>query len=318
MFASFAKHLWQDRMAGRWKTHRGEQGILMIDLHLHTTCSDGRDTPEAVVQSALLFDLRAISITDHDTMAGHVRAQHTAKAEGYDLDIIPGIELSAVEGRSAVHILGYGVDPAHASFTAVLQDICMERHTRAQAIVERLQAMDVPLTMAAVEYTADGAPITRAHIAEALVMNHHVGTYAEAFERYLSNDAPAFIPHGKLSPEEAIACIHDAGGIAVMAHPVLTRRDELVAGMVRHGLDGIEIIHPSHTPASVRFYHNLAAKHGLIVTGGSDYHGRGRGSNLMGTLTAPMWMLGWLLRRIGERRGEGAPKSFAESAPSVS
>ena len=217
----------------------------MIDLHLHTTCSDGQDTPEAVVERAVQVGLRAISITDHDSMSGVVRARDAVSARNSRLDLIAGVELTATAGRSAVHMLGYGIDPADSSFATVLDELRKERHERACAIVERLHALSVRLAMAAVERVADGAPITRAHIAEALVMDRHVPTYVEAFDRYLSNDGPAFIPHGKLRLEEAIEHVHQAGGVAVMAHPVLTRRDELIAGMVRGGLDGIEVIHPA-------------------------------------------------------------------------
>jgi hypothetical protein len=215
-------------------------------------------------------------------------------------------------------MLAYGIDPADSSFATVLDEVRKERHERACAIVERLHALSVRLAMAAVERVADGAPITRAHIAEALVMDRHVPTYVEAFDRYLSNDGPAFVPHGKLRLEEAIERVHQAGGVAVMAHPVLTRRDELIAGMVRSGLDGIEVIHPAHTPASVRFYRGLATKYGLIVTGGSDYHGPGRGSDLIGALWAPTWMLEPLLGRMAERSRGHSPKSFGKGTPCVS
>lgn len=290
----------------------------MIDLHLHTTCSDGRDTPEALVERVTRAGLEAIAITDHDTTSGYSRACQTAEAEGYDLRIVSGIELSAIDGRTPVHILGYGVDPEHARLSSVLADIRAERHARAQTIIELLHTLNVPLMTAAVEYAADGAPVTRAHIAEALHANHFVASYGEAFERYLSTDRPAFVPQGKLPPGEAIGCIHDAGGVAVMAHPGLTKRDELIAGMVRHGLDGIEIIHPTHSPANVRFYANLAGKHGLLVTGGSDSHGTGRGSDLVGTLAAPTWMLTPLLRRIAKRCGTHPSKPSAGLVPSVS
>lgn len=289
----------------------------MIDLHLHTTCSDGRDSPETVVERAISVGLEAISVTDHDTMQGARRAARAAAVAGFSLVVIPGVELSAAEGRSAIHVLGYGVEAESPDFASVLDSIREERHERAMGIVVRLHAMNVPLSMAAVEYVADGAPITRAHIAEALVVNGHVESYAHAFVRYLSNDAPAFIPQGRLSPAEAIAHIHEADGIAVLAHPALTRRDELVAGMVRAGLDGIEIIHPTHTPAAVRFYESLARKYRIIVTGGSDAHGSGRGGDLIGSMTAPTWMLDRLYRRLAQRRGTGIGKALETALPAV-
>jgi len=286
----------------------------MIDLHLHTLCSDGRDSPEAVVSRAVSLGLEAIAVTDHDTMAGSLRA---IEAAGTDLRVVPGVELSAIEGKTPIHFLGYGVDATCAPFAALLESIREERRARAEEIILRLHTLNVPLSMAAVERIADGAPITRTHLAEAMVAGGFAATYTDAFARYLSTGCPAFIPQGHLRPEAAIARIHDAGGAAVLAHPGLTRRDELIAGMVRNGLDGIEILHPNHTPAIVRYYQGLAQKHGLVVTGGSDAHGAGRGGDLMGAVCAPTWMLHHLDRVLEDRRSEAAGKPLEHTLSTV-
>lgn len=270
----------------------------MVDLHIHTICSDGRETPEVVVYRANQLGLKAIAITDHDTVDGCVRAI-AAAPEG--TTVLSGIELSAAEGVSAVHILGYGIDPFDASLSLLLDSMKRDRYDRAGEIVNRLQAMDLPLTLETVESVAGGSPITRAHVAEALRREQMVSTYTEAFDRYLSDSQPAFVLQESLTVAEAIAAIHSAGGVAFMAHPGVTRRDEVIPSMVEAGLDGIEVFHPSHEAASERFYTNLAAKHRLLVSGGSDYHGSFRGTDRMGLPYVPLTVFDAVIAAISRR-----------------
>jgi hypothetical protein len=257
----------------------------VVDLHIHTTCSDGRETPEVVVYRAARAGLKAIAITDHDTVAGTVRAiaaAHDGTA------VLSGVELSAADGTAAIHILGYGIDPFDETFATILQRMPRDRHVRAVEMVERLRAMDIPLAFSSVESVAAGAPITRAHVAEALTRDQLVSSYTEAFVRYLSDSQPAFVLQESLNVAEAIDAIHRAGGVAFMAHPGVTRHDEIIPAMARAGLDGIEAYHPNHEPVMERFYKNLARKYGLLISGGSDSHGPVRGSDRMGSPTVPV------------------------------
>jgi len=278
----------------------------MIDLHVHTTCSDGRQTPTEVVDRAIAVGLEAIAITDHDTLAGYLQARDGAAGR---VALIAGVEVSAAEARSAIHILGYGIDPHSAILADALAGIERQRRVRAAEIVERLNGMGLGLTMEMVGRVAAGAPITRAHIAQALVGNGLLRTHGSAFSRYLSDSSPAFVPHDLSGPAEAIDLVHRAGGVAVLAHPGLTRRDELIAGMIRAGLDGIEIVHPYHTPAMVRFYRQLADKHDLLATGGSDAHGTSSLDDRMGTIGMASSLFGQIEEAIAHRcnsRARGA------------
>jgi 3',5'-nucleoside bisphosphate phosphatase len=245
----------------------------MIDLHIHTTCSDGKNTPAVMVGYAHELGLRAISITDHDTTDG---VHEASEAAGDQLIVIPGVELSASEGTTPIHILAYGIDPQNSDLIVLLDAVRDERHGRAISIVSELNTLGVDVSMDMVREMSGEAPITRAHIGYALIQNGYVRNTGEAFGRYLSNDAPAFIPQRALSVEDAIAVIHSAGGVAIYAHPGSTRRDEIIGQMVHAGLDGIEATHPNHSSTIRTHYENLAKKHGLIATGGSDAHNAAR------------------------------------------
>ncbi|HDS74378.1 MAG TPA: PHP domain-containing protein [Firmicutes bacterium] len=286
----------------------------MIDLHIHTNCSDGREFPEAMVQYAIELGLDALGITDHDTIAAIAPAE--AGANG-TIRIVRGIELSATEGDTPIHLLGYGIDPNHVTLNAVLTDVVADRRNRAERIVAELNDMGLDVTLDMVEDESGDAPITRAHIGYALLNNGYVRNTGEAFARYLSNDAPAFFPQTALDIKTAIATIHDAGGIAVYAHPGITKRDELIARMVREGLDGIETIHPQHTRTTIRFYERLARKHGLIATGGSDAHGRMRMAEIATSTPIPHDMLRVIDEAIAQRR-TATCGTLAASTPSVS
>lgn len=272
----------------------------MVDLHLHTACSDGRETPEIVVYRASQAGLSAIAVTDHDTVDGSIRAVAAAPDH---MVVLSGIELSAAEGESAIHILGYGIDPFDDALRVLLESMKRDRYVRAGEIVNRLHAMDVPLTLESVEHVAAGSPITRAHVAEALRREQMVATYTEAFERYLSDAQPAFVLQESLTASEAIAAIHRAGGVAFMAHPGVTRRDEIIPSLVKAGLDGIEVYHPNHESAAERFYLNLAEKHGILVSGGSDYHASFRGTDRMGTPYVPREVFDRIVEAIDLRAG---------------
>ena len=250
--------------------------VCYIDLHAHTDCSDGAYSPEALVSKAVNIGLRALAITDHDAVDGVGRARRVAPQ---DLEIIPGVEVSAREGSSDVHILGYFFDLANQEFLAYLESFRAHRLTRAKEIVKKLNDLGVPLKLESVfKLTQDeNTSIGRPHIARALVEKNYVDSIQEAFTRYLGNHAAAYTPKVYFSVEDAIKIIHKAGGLAVLAHPGSLRRDELINGFVELGLDGLETIHPDHSETARRYYGQLASKYGLVTTGGSDYHGPRQG-----------------------------------------
>ena len=248
-----------------------------VDLHLHTTCSDGLDTPEEIVGKALDCGLRVISITDHDTVAGVSRAIDAAR--GKPLEIIPGIELSAMDGDDDIHILGYYVDYKNQEFLERISFFMEKRRERAEKIVECLNYLGLDISIEAVQKIAHGAPIGRPHIAEALLSEKLIDRYNDAFIRYIGFKGPAYVPKYRISPREAIELIRANGGVPVMAHPVAIRRDDIIPELVESGLMGIEAVHPLHTPDQQDHYRRISGSYGLVVTGGSDWHGQSRRSN---------------------------------------
>lgn len=256
-----------------------------VDLHLHTVHSDGTHTPEEVVGFARRARLLAIAITDHDCVDAIPLARGAARAAG--IELIPGVELSSSDGRSDVHILGYFLDPEADGFQAKLRVLRDGRLERAERTVERLAALGAAVSLERVVAIAGPGPVGRPHIAVALLEAGHVSSLDEAFERYIGYHAPAFVPKRTLDPGAAIEMIRGAGGVAVLAHPGSLRRDDLIPGLAAQGLTGIEVWHPKHDGARVRHYQALAGQHGLAISGGSDFHGGGRGEATVGDQPVP-------------------------------
>lgn len=245
-----------------------------VDLHLHTICSDGLDSPETLIETALASGYRTISITDHDTVEGVIRGTEAAKDTV--LELIPGIELSAIDDLTDIHILGYFVGYRDREFIRRIAFFKEKRRERADEIVHALNRLGLDIQIETVLRIAHGAPVGRPHIAEALLSEELVTTYDEAFVRYLGTHGPAYVPKYHVTPREAIELILNSGGVPVLAHPGILNRDELVLELVEYGLMGIEVIHPLHTIEKQISYEKLAKKYGLLVTGGSDWHGKGR------------------------------------------
>ncbi len=273
--------------------------VCYIDLHAHSDCSDGVHSPEELVSKALGAGLRALAITDHDAVDGVERARLIASQ---DLEIVAGVELSAREGFSDVHILGYCFDPANEELLSYLETFRSHRLTRAKGIVQKLNELGVGLDLESVIAPAqDGrTSIGRPHIARALVENGYAKSVQDAFSRYLGNHAPAYMPKVYFEVGDAIQILHRAGGLAVLAHPGSLRRDELIPGFVELGLDGLEVIHPDHTETARRYYRQLASKHGLVTTGGSDYHGPGHERCDLGEMKVPFSHLTELKRSLAQ------------------
>lgn len=246
----------------------------MIDLHLHTTASDGLCTPSELMARARLHGITALSVTDHDTAAALPEAAEAAAVLG--LEFVPGIEITSVWHQTDVHVLGYFFDDRSAELAAFLDAARTERLERAREIVARLSALGVSVDFDKLMMGAHSArAIARPAIARALVDQGYVDSVSAAFERYLSAGRPAYVPHRGPSPERAVQIIRRARGIASLAHPGPLGHDELIPALVRVGLGAIEAYHSDHSPEMTARYLALAAEHGLAVTGGSDYHGDG-------------------------------------------
>jgi predicted metal-dependent phosphoesterase TrpH len=261
----------------------------VIDLHMHTTASDGRCTPEDLVELAYARGIRTMSVTDHDTMAGVPRASAAARTRG--MTFIPGIEITSVHGGKDVHVLAYFLPDLSPELTALLAEQRKNRTERAQLIAARLEAAGAPIDVEALMEAGEalgGKSLARPQIAQALIAAGHVATVAEAFERFLHEDGPAYVPHRGASPSDVVALIVAAGGLASLAHPGYTKKDDVIAEMVAAGLGAIEAYHSSHDGPTTSKYLEAAARYGLAVTGGSDFHGEGtRRSEFFGVVHLP-------------------------------
>jgi 3',5'-nucleoside bisphosphate phosphatase len=245
----------------------------VIDLHTHTTASDGSLTPAALVDAARAAGLRVLAITDHDTTAGFDTVTGTAPA---GIELVPGIEISAVADGRDVHVLGYFIDPSSSTLRAFLERQRRDRVRRVEEMTRRLAALGCPISADALLATAAGGrSVGRPQIAAALVDAGYVQTRNEAFERFLEHGGPAYVPRHGATPEEVIAIVHAAGGLASLAHPGVTRRDDRIPALAAAGLDALEAHHSDHDPDAERRYRDLACELGLLVTGGSDFHGEG-------------------------------------------
>lgn len=255
-----------------------------VDLHAHSTASDGSQLPAAAVHAAHAAGLSALALTDHDTLAGIPEAQQAAAACG--IRLIPGVELSVHQGKHEVHLLGLHIRDVD-SLQSALELYRGHRRRRAETIVERLNAAGVPVAFEAVLAAADGAAIGRPHVARALIAGGHVRDAREAFDKWLGAGRAAYVDKERLEIADGIDLIHRAGGIAVMAHPAGEGRRERIEPLVALGLDGLEIKHPSHSGEDEKRLTALAEFFGLVPSGGSDWHGAMQGGRVLGSMHVP-------------------------------
>jgi predicted metal-dependent phosphoesterase TrpH len=252
-------------------------GGRRVDLHAHTTFSDGLLTPEELVARAIDKRLGALAVTDHDTVEAIPRARIAA---GAHLELVPGIEMSTAFEGADLHILGYYLNPEHGPLLERLVHFQQERRDRTQAIVTRLRELGVTVDLDEVLELAGPGVIGRPHVAEAMVRAGVVSDFDDAFERYLGSQAPAYVPRPAFSPREAIALIHSADGVSVLAHPGSQMPDSVIERLCGFGLRGLEVWHPQHGAATVRRFQALTQRLGLLTTGGSDFHGEHRSVDL--------------------------------------
>ncbi|KPK80670.1 MAG: hypothetical protein AMJ81_11630 [Phycisphaerae bacterium SM23_33] len=274
-----------------------------VDLHTHSAASDGTLPPAEVVWLAERKRLAAVALTDHDTADGLAEAARAARPLA--VRFIPGIEISAQFTGGALHLVGLGIDPADRGLRAVLGQLMAARRQRNPRMIEKLRRLGVDITMAEVRALAGGAVVGRLHMAQVLCRKGRARTVQEAFGRYLGCGAPAFVDKERLTPRQALEGIHAAGGLGVLAHPPqlnygnLAQLERIVRSLVRHGLDGLEVYHPDHTPDQTRWYLDLARRLGLLVAGGSDFHGAGKPEVRLGRPKVPLAAVEQLLAKLG-------------------
>lgn len=255
------------------------------DLHLHTFYSDGTFSPAELVERAKALHLFAISVTDHDTMSGLPEA---LAAAGKDLEVIPGVELTAAFGDRELHLLGYFIRAEDPTFTSFLEEMHHYRRKRIKAMIDRLRVHGVKVSMEEVESIAGKGVLGRPHLAQALVEKKVVPSLDEAFGRYLGDRAPCFVKGAPLTVPDAVRLIRGAGGVAVLAHPHRLVEDGSIPQLIADGIQGIEVFHSDHNASVRRHYQEIAKRQGVLAAGGSDCHGlRKKNGPLIGSVTIP-------------------------------
>ena len=260
----------------------------MIDLHTHTTASDGLCLPAELVNRAASAGVTILGVTDHDTVAALAEVAYRCRQAG--IGFVPGIEITAIAGASDVHVLGYFLDPLSPILHEFLVGQREHRLERARTIGARLDDHGLPLDMEALVRPAIDDPsrvVGRPWLARAMVEAGYVADTIEAFDRWLGEGCPAYVPRFGAGPEEVVRLIHDAGGIASLAHPGLLKRDDFVGALAAAGMDALEAFHNDHTPEMTATYLASARRHGLAVSGGSDFHGDLHGAAEPGAVSLP-------------------------------
>ncbi len=247
---------------------------VVADLHMHSTYSDGVLKPEELCRQAALKGLTHISITDHDNVEFYIKDRFTSLTQQFAIGIIPGVELSCLHKDRPMHLLGYGFSLQDKSLATVLGQQQQHRLERVRLILDKLNSLGVPLTLEELE-DADGATTYgRPHVARAMMRGGYVGSVDEAFARYLGRGKPAYVPAAQLKLIDAIELVRNAGGVAALAHPGLYYGDvEQAAELLDLGLQAIEVSHPAHSRTVTRQWRQFCQQHGLVMAGGSDFHG---------------------------------------------
>jgi len=248
-----------------------------VDLHIHTTASDGVMTPAEIVRYAKAKGLQAIAITDHDTIEGLEEGLVEGNSIGFE--VIPGIEISAEHSPGSMHLLGFFIDIYHPLLTEKLGDLQRARAERNPKMVEKLNQLGIDVTYEEVLKASGGGQVGRPHFAQVLFEKGYVGSFQEAFDRFLKKGAPAYVEKFRFTAKESIHFINEAKGVAVLAHPNTLNMngysalENLLLQLAKEGLKGIEVFYPEHSALEVVQYKTLAERYGLLITGGTDYHG---------------------------------------------
>jgi predicted metal-dependent phosphoesterase TrpH len=262
--------------------------VSLVDLHIHSTASDGKYKPAALIAKAAELGLKFISLADHDSVAGILPAIEAAKAFP-GLTFIPGVEISTDLPDGEAHILGYFIDYTDPDFEKALEKFRDSRTSRGRRMVEKLGGLGIKIDWARVQEIAGDGSIGRPHVAQAMLEKGYVKTFEEAFDKYIGHGGPAYVEREKLTPEEAVALILRAKGIPVLAHPFTVKNSEaIIKSLKKAGLIGIEAYYKDNTPAAIQATLKLAGKYSLIATGGTDYHGISDNEVMMGGTEVPL------------------------------
>ncbi|MDD5426766.1 MAG: PHP domain-containing protein [candidate division Zixibacteria bacterium] len=272
-----------------------------IDLHIHTIYSDGLCGAARLLEIVRRENLAAFSITDHDTIDGYLEVYKLL--DKFDPELVPGVEISARVDDDELHILGYLFDPSDKKLNYALGNFQRKREKRGQLIVEKLNKLGLDLSFKTVMEKVTGTVIGRPHIAEALYKSRMTGSYQEAFDKYIGNSGPAYVPKTAMPPAEAIGLIHQAGGVAMLAHPLIGDMIRYLDMLLALGLDGIEVYHYSHNRENIAFLNKIVDKYGLVAGGGSDFHGRSGQNCTVGSMKVPYDILDNLKYKLLQRRG---------------
>lgn len=278
---------------------------MKVDLHIHTTYSDGVFSPEKIVDTAIDAGLDAIAITDHDNVLAYPIALNYAKkiadSGGKALEILPGVEINTIYKDIEIHILGYFMNRDDSDFQAMLKSQQKARIEQTEQILHLLNKKEgIHVTFDKLKsLVAEGGSIGRPHIAKAITLAGGTTSVIEAYNKYINNDSEVYVQRKTISPHEAIEIIYDAGGIPVFAHPFdVEDAENLIKEFMHYGLRGVEAYHRKHSPAMVEYYSSIAEKNGLIITGGSDFHAPNpnNGQIIMGKNFIPEWIYDKLMK----------------------
>ncbi len=259
---------------------------MKIDLHMHSCFSDGRLSPYELIDLTVKHNYDVISITDHDNIDCYDTAIDYAREKG--IELIPGVEISTLYKGGDLHLLAYDFDLKNQEFRDMLRYIHKSRIVRAKEIIEKLSDMGVNITFEQVQtFVGDANVIGRPHIAQALVQSNHCKSFSEAFQLYIGDYAPAYLPKKSVTPKQAIKIIHKAGGLAILAHPFKSGDDSVIEDMINFGVDGLETYYALHNSFQIEYLERYLEKYGLIPTGGTDNHGVPESLKWYGEFSAP-------------------------------
>jgi len=263
--------------------------VGQVDLHVHSTASDGKFSPEEIVGKAAELGLQVMALTDHDSIEGIVPALSAARAFP-DLKLIPGVEISTDMPEGQAHVLGYFIDFHDRNLKSALEMFRNSREGRARGMVDKLRGLGIDIEWERVQEIASEGSVGRPHIAQALLEKEYISSFNEAFNKYIGQDGPAYVERDKMTPVEAVQLIKLGKGLPVLAHPLTVNGPEtMIPGLKEAGLIGIEAYYKDYTPDQIDALVRLAEKHDLVVTGGTDYHGiDDRNEVMLGGVDVPM------------------------------
>jgi hypothetical protein len=279
-----------------------------VDLHSHTTASDGTFAPRELVREAVRRGVRVLAVTDHDSTEGLAEALDEAGRHP-PLTVVPGIEINCDVDGGEIHVLGYLMDYGAPWFVEFCRGQRAERRARVVRITDRLATLGMPVDPEEVFAIVREGSAGRPHVAQVMVARGYVKTVREAFDRFLAAGKAAHVPRAKLTPEDAVRLLRRAAGVPVLAHPGLADKDEIIPGLIAAGLMGIECLYAEHTPGQTGRYLDLCRRHGLVATGGSDFHGPKVRAGHLGSPVVPMSAWEGLQAKAAEARASASTQS---------